>query len=367
MRINPIPHTGERVLDPAAFHRMMSLERKRTERSRMPFVLMLLDAGAELTADTSSQRFGRMVEALTHLVRETDFVGWYETNSVIGVVFSGLADADREAVVSTISQRMQSLAVQYLTADQLQRVTVSFHMFPEEWDSPKESRNNPTLYPELLQRNTAQKALRTVKRTMDIVGSILLLFFGSPIFILIAIAVKVTSPGPVFYRQQRTGQYGIPFYLLKFRSMHVGNDSGVHKQYVQQLIAGTASRQDTSTRHKAVYKLTRDPRVTLVGRFLRKTSLDELPQFFNVLKGEMSLVGPRPPIDYEVERYEVWHRRRLLEAKPGITGLWQVNGRNRLSFDDMVRLDLRYAKMWSPWLDLAILLRTPKAMLEGAH
>lgn len=367
MHIDPIPHTGERVLDQAAFRRMMSLERKRTERSGMPFVLMLLDAGPELRADASSQRFGRMIGALTHFVRETDLVGWYETNAVIGAVFSGLTVADREAVVSTISQRVRSLAVQHLTADQLERVTVSFHVFPEEWGRPKESQNNPMLYPELLQQNATQRALRAVKRAMDIVGSISLLFLGAPIFILIAIAVKVTSPGPVFYKQQRTGQYGIAFCLLKFRSMHVGNDSEVHKQYVQQLIAGTASRQDTNTRDKAVYKLTRDPRVTLVGRFLRKTSLDELPQFFNVLKGEMSLVGPRPPIDYEVERYEVWHRRRLLEAKPGITGLWQVNGRNRLGFDDMVRLDLRYAKMWSPWLDLAILLRTPKAMLEGAH
>jgi lipopolysaccharide/colanic/teichoic acid biosynthesis glycosyltransferase len=115
-----------------------------------------------------------------------------------------------------------------------------------------------------------------------------------------------------------------------------------------------------------VYKLTGDARVTPVGRFLRKTSLDELPQLFNVLTGEMSLVGPRPPIRYELDAYDIWHRRRLLEAKPGITGLWQVTGRSRLRFDDMVRLDLQYATAWSLWLDLKILLRTARVVVSGA-
>jgi lipopolysaccharide/colanic/teichoic acid biosynthesis glycosyltransferase len=117
---------------------------------------------------------------------------------------------------------------------------------------------------------------------------------------------------------------------------------------------------------QGVYKLTKDSRITPVGAFLRKTSMDELPQFLNVLKGEMSLVGPRPPIPYEVEAYDIWHRRRLLEAKPGITGLWQVCGRSRVNFDDMVRLDLQYARTWSLWMDIKILLRTPGAVLLGA-
>jgi lipopolysaccharide/colanic/teichoic acid biosynthesis glycosyltransferase len=116
----------------------------------------------------------------------------------------------------------------------------------------------------------------------------------------------------------------------------------------------------------AVYKIQDDPRVTRVGKFLRKTSLDELPQLINVLKGEMSLVGPRPPIPYELEAYQIWHRRRVLEAQPGITGLWQVNGRSRIKFDDMVRLDLQYARTWSVWLDIKILWQTPRAVLFGA-
>jgi lipopolysaccharide/colanic/teichoic acid biosynthesis glycosyltransferase len=147
--------------------------------------------------------------------------------------------------------------------------------------------------------------------------------------------------------------------------MYVNNDASAHKAFVRQLIAGQPAGNPSNGNGTAVYKLTKDPRITRVGAFLRKTSLDELPQFWNVLRGDMSLVGPRPAIAYEVEAYDIWHRRRVLEAKPGITGLWQVNGRSRIKFDDMVRLDLRYAKTWSPWMDLKILLRTPVAVVFG--
>jgi lipopolysaccharide/colanic/teichoic acid biosynthesis glycosyltransferase len=150
--------------------------------------------------------------------------------------------------------------------------------------------------------------------------------------------------------------------------MHVRNDASTHKEYVRQLIAGKAEKHPSDGNEDGVYKITKDPRITTVGAFLRRSSLDELPQFINVLRGEMSLVGPRPPVPYEVEAYDLWHRRRVLEAKPGITGLWQVSGRSRIKFDDMVRLDLHYAQHWSPWLDLKIILRTPGVMLgEGAY
>jgi lipopolysaccharide/colanic/teichoic acid biosynthesis glycosyltransferase len=131
------------------------------------------------------------------------------------------------------------------------------------------------------------------------------------------------------------------------------------------MIAGKAERNPAKGSPDGVFKLTKDPRITRVGAFLRRTSLDELPQFINVLKGEMSLVGPRPPVPYEVEAYDLWHRRRLLEAKPGITGLWQVMGRSRVNFDDMVRLDLQYARSWSPWMDIKILARTPVVVILG--
>jgi lipopolysaccharide/colanic/teichoic acid biosynthesis glycosyltransferase len=225
------------------------------------------------------------------------------------------------------------------------------------------------MYPDLIRRDELQKSFRVMKRAMDVVGSLAALIVFSPLVLVIAMAIKATSKGPVFFRQRRIGQYGKSFIFLKFRSMHVGNDASVHREYVKQLIAGRAEKQPSDGTAGGVYKLTQDPRITPLGSFLRKTSLDELPQFLNVLKGEMSLVGPRPPVPYEVESYDLWHRRRLLEAKPGITGLWQVNGRSRIKFDEMVRLDLKYARTWSPWMDLKILLRTPGAVVfgEGAH
>jgi lipopolysaccharide/colanic/teichoic acid biosynthesis glycosyltransferase len=151
--------------------------------------------------------------------------------------------------------------------------------------------------------------------------------------------------------------------------MDARNNSSIHKDYVRRFISGKAYFNEGEHGQSPVYKLVDDTRVTRVGRFLRRSSLDELPQLLNVLKGEMSLVGPRPPIPYECDDYELWHRRRLLEAKPGITGLWQVNGRSKTTFDDMVRLDLRYARSWSLWLDIKILLKTPQAVLsrEGAY
>jgi lipopolysaccharide/colanic/teichoic acid biosynthesis glycosyltransferase len=151
--------------------------------------------------------------------------------------------------------------------------------------------------------------------------------------------------------------------MLKFRTMHVNADSKIHQEYVSSLIKAKAASHGTSG--EQVFKLTADPRVTPIGRILRKTSIDELPQLINVLRGEMSLVGPRPPLHYEVEQYQRWHCRRVLEAKPGLTGLWQVAGRSRTTFDEMVRLDLRYARTRSLWTDIKILLATPGAVFAG--
>jgi lipopolysaccharide/colanic/teichoic acid biosynthesis glycosyltransferase len=176
--------------------------------------------------------------------------------------------------------------------------------------------------------------------------------------------VKATSQGPVFFRQQRVGRYGVNFEFLKFRSMYVSTDAAIHKEYVRNFIAGKAAASADASK-KTVYKITNDPRVTWIGKIMRRTSLDEVPQFWNVLRGEMSLVGPRPPIPYEIEAYDIWHRRRLLESRPGITGLWQVHGRSKTTFDEMVRLDLQYSRMWSPMLDVKILLQTPRAVLSG--
>jgi exopolysaccharide biosynthesis polyprenyl glycosylphosphotransferase len=215
----------------------------------------------------------------------------------------------------------------------------------------------------LEKRNEAVSARDIVKRTVDILGSATLLLFLSPVFLFLATLIKMKSPGPVFFRQTRIGQNAKPFTMLKFRSMRVNADTAVHQAYVTQFIKSAVAVAEAGA--DRVFKIAADARVTPLGHILRKTSLDELPQLWNVLRGDMSLVGPRPPLPYEVEQYQPWHHRRVLEAKPGITGLWQVTGRSRTTFDEMVRLDLRYAKTRSLWTDIKILLATPRAVIDG--
>jgi len=357
------------ILSQTAFHRVISIERRRTERSRKPFLLMLLDMGDHLSSETSGKNVNKLLAALAIATRETDIPGWYEEDRVVGVMFTEICFDNRETIVSTMIARLSDILRNNLSLEQFNRVSISFHVFPEDWDQESRKPSNPVLYPDLSKQADKKRASGALKRVMDIVGSALALILCAPMFLLIAIVVKATSKGPVFFRQRRLGQHGKPFTFLKFRSMKAGNDSSVHKEYIKKLISGNAERHQCNGAGDGVFKLVGDTRITRVGAFLRKTSLDELPQFINVLRGEMSLVGPRPPIPYEVENYQVWHRRRLLEAKPGITGLWQVSGRSRVTFDEMVRLDLRYARTCSPWMDIKILLRTPLAVVlgEGAH
>ena len=360
----PVEERG--VLNEGAFHRMISLERKRTERSRKPFLLMLLDMGNRPQSNRNGKALDKILSALSLSTRETDVTGWYTANSVVGVMYTEFGVDDRNTILTTMMTRVSETLRNNLSSEQFGLISISFHLFPEEWNHDIPQRpSNPTLYPDLTRRDNAKKLFCVIKRIMDIAGSALALVLFAPVLLAIAVVVKLTSKGPVFFRQKRVGQYGEQFVFLKFRSMYVNNDAGVHKEYVKELIAGRAPRHPGNGNGNGVYKLTTDSRITPVGAFLRRTSLDELPQFLNVLKGEMSLVGPRPAIAYEVEAYDIWHRRRVLEAKPGITGLWQVNGRSRVKFDDMVRLDLRYAKTWSPWMDLKILLRTPVAVVFG--
>jgi lipopolysaccharide/colanic/teichoic acid biosynthesis glycosyltransferase len=221
------------------------------------------------------------------------------------------------------------------------------------------------MYPDLFEVKEKKKLSLLTKRVMDLVGASVAVIILSPAFLLLAVIIKLTSKGPIFFRQERVGQFGSRFVFIKFRSMYVSTDAAIHKEYVRKFIVGKANSAAQEGSKTGVYKITNDPRVTWIGRLLRRTSLDEIPQFWNVLKGEMSLVGPRPPIPYEIEAYDIWHRRRLLESKPGITGLWQVHGRSKTTFDEMVRLDLQYSRMWTPMLDVKILLQTPRAVFSG--
>jgi len=354
-----------RLLPEPLFLRTLCLERKRTERSRRLFVLMLLDPGLASQNGNGEAVLDKTISALFASIRETDIAGWYKEHSLLGVIFAELGPVDKKSVVAALHTKITAALRSKLDMKELNHVHISFYCFPDDWDEREAGLPKiAPLYPDLVQPDAGNTS-RMVKRAIDVAGSALALVVLMPIFLLIAIAIKLSSPGPVLFRQKRIGQYGVAFTFLKFRSMYAVNDSQIHKDYVTRFISGIVEAKVSAGNGDGVYKITADPRVTRVGRFLRKTSLDELPQFLNVFRGEMSLVGPRPPIPYELDTYDIWHRRRLLEVKPGITGLWQVNGRSRLRFDEMVRLDLRYAKAWSVWLDLKILLKTPRAVLSG--
>jgi lipopolysaccharide/colanic/teichoic acid biosynthesis glycosyltransferase len=332
---------------------------------------MLLEAQASVPEPQRTLILDKAIEALFSSTRETDIYGWFEANAIVGVLFTELGELSCGSQPHVLQARVNSLLEQNLPSDQVGLIRISFLSFPEAGLSPAGgSWTDERLYPELGEVADFKQASRIVKRFFDVVGSLLALLVSSPVLLLAAIAIKLDTRGPVLFRQERVGQYGKTFQLLKFRSMRVASDSSVHKEFVRKFIAG--EEEGIAKKHSnsaPVYKLTKDSRVTRVGRILRKTSLDEFPQFLNVLRGEMSLVGPRPPVPYELEAYRAWHRRRVLEIKPGVTGPWQVSGRSRTRFDDMVRLDLRYAQSWSIWLDLRILLKTPWAVLfgEGAY
>ncbi|NPU84666.1 MAG: exopolysaccharide biosynthesis polyprenyl glycosylphosphotransferase [Syntrophaceae bacterium] len=343
------------------FHHLLRVERQRTERSRKPFLLILLDISKAVNEPNPKEILNRIDSALKSTLRETDIRGWYDRNRVIGIILTEMTSMEAplvEGIIRIIYGRLS----QKLSRKLLDKIEISFHVFPEQKDdASSDVKFSNKLYPDLLKRDQNQQFSRTVKRLIDVSVSATLLLLLLPVFLVIAAAIKWTSNGPVFFRQDRLGYNGKGFTFLKFRSMSADNDPAAHRAYMKKFIA----EQQSAAVEPGVFKLKDDLRVTPVGKWLRRTSLDELPQLINVLTGDMSLVGPRPPIPYECDLYDIWHRRRLLSCKPGITGLWQVTGRSRTTFDEMVRLDLKYINEWSLWLDLMILLKTPRAVLTG--
>ncbi len=352
-----------------AFLKALRLECRRAERSRRSLLLALIRE-KDSSGPESTRRFTRaMLKAepsLSASIRETDLRGWYRDGSIYGIIFTEVRETPHETLQSAISDKINVALRESFEPHDLANFLVSFHFFPGSMSRECETVSpDSKFYPHLTPRDNGAKFLLSVKRSIDVLGSLLALILLSPALAAIAIAIKLDSRGPILFRQTRVGEHGRRFHLLKFRSMAMLCDPHIHEEYVKSYILGREDVKQSAADGKEVYKLAQDQRVTRIGRFLRRTSIDELPQLINVLWGEMSLVGPRPPIPYELEAYDVWHMRRLVEAKPGITGLWQVNGRSRTTFDEMVRLDLRYAKTWSIWLDLKILFQTPRAVLSG--
>jgi len=331
------PSDAEReVLNDREFRRMLALERKRSERTKAPFLLMQAECDELTLSGSEDPTLGKIAAALLRDSRATDIIGWYQDGSTLGMLFTGLAEAQRSSLLETIAGRVSATLERDLILDERKRPRLTYRFFPDDSDLAQiDDSGNPAHYIDTTLATRHKGVLLVVKRIIDIVVSSLMLIVLSPLWLWIAVVIKATSKGPVLFRQKRIGQFGRSFVLLKFRSMHENRD------------------------------LKDESRITPLGRFLRKTTLDELPELLNVLNGEMSLVGPRPAMPFEVEAYQTWHRRRILAAKPGITGFWHMAGRRCVKFDEMVRMDLRYAMAWTPWLDLKILLLTPFSLIRG--
>ena len=348
---------GDPILGESTFKDALVRERKRADRFDAPFAVLVVDRS---DAGTDASSWGSILRAVSAVKRDVDAVGWLERGSVLGLL---LPDATQKSVAKVMHQLRREIAKR-LGDRTLSAVSVRLYGHrvgagPEGVTLPPVDLLVEAFVPE--RRHPGRDF---AKRALDIAGSLGLLLLFSPALLLTWAVVKRTSPGPVLHRQVRIGRRGEPFTMYKFRTMYVNAGHGVHHDYMTWFIQSSGRTPRTGDE---VFKLTNDPRITRPGRFLRKSSLDEVPQFWNVLRGDMSLVGPRPPLPFEVENYQPWHRRRVLDAKPGITGAWQVKGRSRTTFDEMVRMDLEYARTHSLWADIRILAATPRAMFKGAE
>lgn len=354
-RIDVASHIGRGadVLSRDPFLTQLYREKRRADRSGAPLSLVIMRFAVEDGFDEDDRR--EVINELSLSTRETDLIGCLGEGVVAFLLpYSGTAAA--ASFSELVRQRMN-------TPD----ADVQCATYPDPAFDSVIVDSLARIHSSRVGVSSSQRSsisALAAKRALDIFGSAILLILASPLMLITAIAVKLTSPGPVIFRQMRIGLGGKPFPFYKFRSMHCNTDDTVHREYVKNLIEGRHEEVNQGDADKPVYKLQADTRITPVGRLIRRTSIDELPQLFNVLKGEMSLVGPRPPIPYEIENYRSWHMRRLQEVRPGITGLWQVEGRSKTSFDDMVRLDLRYIRNWSLWLDIKILLKTVVVVLR---
>jgi lipopolysaccharide/colanic/teichoic acid biosynthesis glycosyltransferase len=388
---SPGVYTPPDICSPRRFRAALQREQARAERNGHRLTLALLpvnDHGREAPAAP------RLVEVLRERLRVMDEAGWFD-DSWIGVLMPYTSSdgawrmiedvchlmdqepAPRDCQVYTYPydwvageedyrQEAEEACVaghlQHPTANSLS--TTGRGRCPDEPGlcatsvSDEDSPGRMTVHP--LQWQFCGD-LSTAQRCLDIAGSLVGLLVAAPLFLGSALLIKLVSRGPVFFKQVRIGQGAKPFLLWKLRTMRVDADTSIHRNHVARFIRSDGQNGESAAR--PMTKLNDDPRVIPLGRFLRGACIDELPQLINVLWGEMSLVGPRPPIPYEVQDYQPWQRRRL-DAVPGLTGLWQVSGKNKLTFDEMVRLDIRYNRKKSLRMNIGIMLRTPRVIAE---
>ncbi len=341
------------LLPPEAFSRELRHERLRAQRGGNPFAVVLF-------RPHSADAQAGLIAAIFAVVRESDRKGLVFANEAWRVAVL-LDDTDRSGAERILRDVRAQLPAQHAAYE------TDVWVFPDDWShgeavdettqaQPAEGAGRPS--DEWLRRSGLPSPLPLWKRALDVGVSGATLLLLSPVLLAVAVWVRVVSPGPILFTQTRVGYLGKPFTVFKFRTMRVNADTSQHRAHLARLV----NAEDTGE-EAAMLKLENDPQIIPGGRLLRKTAVDELPQLLNVLRGDMSLVGPRPPIPYEVAEYAYWHGGRF-DAVPGMTGLWQVSGKNNLSFREMVRLDIRYAQRRSLWLDVRIILMTPKAILD---
>jgi len=352
------------------FRDLLVHERKRSERSKNQLFFVALNIKEVLTGNRSDIKvINTIIKSITRASREIDIKGWYESQECIGIIYTEVTGNAYDQILNKIRNEFSQSLNDALSA----KISITYTLFPEldgkHWTEDRSE--EALLYPISRPATNTKKIQKVLKRFLDFSASSIGVALLSPLLMGVAILIKASSKGPAIFKQERIGLGGKKFMLYKFRSMYIHNDPTSHKDFVKNLIKGieVISDKGLDPNQNPAYKIQNDPRVTFIGRILRATSIDELPQLFNVLLGDMSLVGPRPPLAYEVEEYQAWHRPRVVEVKPGITGLWQVKGRSKTTFDGMVRMDLDYIHNWSFWLDVKLLLKTPAAVVttKGAY
>jgi len=357
------------IHSPDSFRMILERERARAERTGHIFSLVIFSFNHG--KGTDAVMLEQLGTVLVQKVRMSDEVGWYDEGKSIGTLLPGttangaaqfieilrkkIGEEVESSLVSTVYTYPYSLdttdGCKEAVEERDTRSKSMLSLFATASSSPMTPSPGTTARPlEVLYA----RPFPLWKRTIDFFGALLFLILLFPLFLLVGFFIKVVSPGPVFYRQQRIGYKRRTFTFWKFRTMHVNNDTEGHRQYLSHLIENEApmTKMDDGN----------DNRIIPFGKFLRYSCIDELPQLINVLKGDMSLVGPRPCLPYEAEKYLHWHARRF-DTMPGMTGLWQVSGKNRMTFKEMIRLDIRYSRKMSPFLDTKILLLTGPAIL----
>jgi lipopolysaccharide/colanic/teichoic acid biosynthesis glycosyltransferase len=357
------------VISQERFSTVLAREIERTERTRQRFAYVIFTRSPSFSR---LSRNGELVDMLSSMIRMTDIIGHIDEHRIGSILFN---TDERGAVL--FCEKINTV----LRQNDLNPLTFSLRCYPDERNTPfghierdragasdeqmGRPRDKKVLYSSEIDESsliTGFRGLPLWKRTFDYCFALICLLLCSFPFLLIALGIKLSSSGPVFFKQVRVGFGGRPFTFWKFRTMTCNADNTNHQQYLKQLIC-EAKENDNECENKPMKKLENDPQIFPFGKFLRMTCLDELPQLFNILRGEMSFIGPRPALPYEVEEYESWYKKRF-RVLPGMTGLWQVSGKNKLSFKQMMRLDIQYTRKISPLLDFFIILLTPIAIFQ---